>query len=335
MVIDQLIRIVVLGFATLLTSVCLLLVGHRLFNPLVAGTKSYWMVKKRLRQLRKSQVPKQRHWLLDKLDMLLQSSLKNANEQTIYKFLWIEMAIFFTSIVAIQIISSTLSTSIKPTGIWISGMLLTVLIAFMITLLPVAILIYRLRLIRIQAGYDLASITGILLNKYRRHNERIYDALVATAELTKNPYIRQRLLKIAKTGQLHLDDGSLKKEIELFIFTIDTTFGTQLALAVQKAFEKGINITKSLETIDHEIQKNVQMIQEEKSQNLEVIHLAWLHPIAFVITLGLGTLISTKERLFQFQFETYTGQLWFTLSVISITVSLLCALWFVRPKNDL
>lgn len=321
--------------AAILTSASLLTIFFAITNKLREEVALFRMNRKRFRSLAQKADPQKSDWkLVRKLDMLLHSTM-DATETTVYKFLMIESVIFAISFISIEVGSNIFGTLEATFTNYFSAFLFKITVSTVLTAAPVLILFLRLRLIRIQSGYDLAVVSGLLLTKYRKNNGRMYETLLETADSISNVNIQRRLRKIAKTARIQADENQLRHEIEVFMYSIDTTFAKNIGLAIQKSIVSRINIETSLEMADRALQGNIQMMDDEKSANSDIIHLAWLHPIAFPISLIGVVYLSTFQRAYHHQFETEAGRFWFLASIISILLSVVSAIWFRKPKNDI
>lgn len=266
------------------------------------------------------------------LDYLLQSTT-DGTEKTTQRFIMALLTIFLSSFVFLQILSGYSQTS-GASGGFLSGMVFRVVVSLLLAAIPVLWYIIKLRLIRIQSGYDLAQVSGVLLSKYRKHNKRVYDALLEAAENTKNAYIRRRFYRIVKAAQTYVDPDDLRREIDIFVFSINTTFARQMGVAILKGFSKSLDIEKSLEANDRGLQLNIQMLNDEASQNQDVLQLGWIHLAIFPLSIWGTMKFLSAAHYWQFQFETDSGRLWFVLSVLSVLGSVFVALWFRKPPND-
>ncbi|MFS0557448.1 hypothetical protein [Brevibacillus sp. 179-C9.3 HS] len=321
--------------AAILTSASLLTIFFAITNKLREEAVLFRMNRKRFRSLAQKADPQKSNWkLVRKIDMLLHSTM-DANETTVYKFLMIEGVIFAISFISIEVGSNIFGSLEATFSNYFSAFVFKIAVSSVLTAAPVLILFVRLRLIRIQGGYDLAETSGLLLTKYRKNNGRMYETLLETADAISNVNIQRRLRKIAKAARIQADEYQLRHEIEVFMYSIDTTFAKNIGLAIQKSIVSRINIETSLEMADRALQANIQMMDDEKSANSDIIHLAWLHPIAFPVSLMGLVYLSTFQRAYHHQFETEAGRFWFLASIISILLSVVSAIWFRKPKNDI
>lgn len=266
------------------------------------------------------------------LDYLIQSTTKGT-EKTTHRFLVLLLTIFFSNFIFLQVVSSY-SSSIGTFSGFVTGILFRISVSFIIMSLPVLWYVLKLRLIRIQSGYDLAAVTGIFLSKYRKQNKNVYEALLEVINNCKNVYIRRRILRIVKASQTFVDLDDLRREVDIFVFSINTTFARQMGVAILKGFSRSVDIEKSLEAIDKGLQLNIQMLSDEASQNQDVMQLGWIHLALFPLSIWAVLRFQSFAHYWQFQFETNEGRLWFFLSVISVLGSVFVALWFRKPPND-
>jgi len=335
---STIIEIVILSIAAIITSVSAFILLQLTAQKMKTQYDLYRAARKAVRMMseERDSHSRMKEWKIYRyIDFLLQSTTE-ATDKTTQRFVVMLFTIFGTSFVILQ------ATSIRVTwwggvgdGGIITGILFRFVLSFVIAFLPVLYYILKLRLIRIGSGYDLANTSGILLSKYRKTNGRIYDALLETAEGTKNIYIKRRLFRIVKAAQTYVDSYDLKREIDIFVFSINTTFARQIGVAIQKGFSKSMDIEQSLEATDKALQLNIQMLNDEKSSNHDILQLGWVHLFAFPLSIWAATKFIPFERFWQFQFETESGRLFLILSIISVLGSVFVALWFRKPPNDI
>ncbi|MCR8987644.1 hypothetical protein NW801_21890 [Brevibacillus laterosporus] len=288
--------------------------------------KSYKILRERQEnRLRNKNMPPIFQWF----NFLIQSTTKG-NEKTTERFLMALAVLFSCSFVVMQVFNFTWSQE----GFF-AGLLFRIVVSILITSIPVQILVIRLRWIRIESGYDLAQLSGIFLSKYRKNNKRIYETLLDCAENVNNRNLKLRLQRIAMASQTYVEVSDLEKEIDIFYYSIETSFARQFGVILLKALTKRVDIEKSIEALDLALQQNIQMLNDEKSVNQDIIQLGWLHLVVFPISIWAVTFIDIPfKRHWQYQFETEQGRFWFLCSLVSVILSVFASIWFRKPKND-
>lgn len=326
-------KITVIILSSVITSISLSILLRFAFRSIF----SYWIatrnVLKVYRTKQKEKAKEQEKinelWIYRQLNYLLQSTTK-ATEDSTKNFIMILVAFF----VSVFVVMQGLSLYANVDNSLISGVIFRLIVSVIVSSMPILFLIIKLRINRIQAGYDLAHMTGIMLSKYRKNKGKMYETLLETAENVNSKYIRRRIYRIARTAQTYVDVEKLKNEIDIFVYSIDTVFARQIGVAILKAFVQRADVEKSLEAVDRGIQRNIQMLNDERSQAQDIISLGYLHPIVFIISLICLIRFLTFSKYWEYQFETKQGQILFILSVVSIVISVFSAIWCSKTKND-
>ncbi|MFD2328830.1 hypothetical protein ACFSR7_06155 [Cohnella sp. GCM10020058] len=196
----------------------------------------------------------------------------------------------------------------------------------------------QLRLARLDRGYQLANLTGILSASYNSSltapdirkslQLAIHDPLAA-------PF-KNYLIDIVRIEKNYLSPAELKEAIDRFIFSIKTSFAKELGITIFKSLITRENVGGTLTRIDAKIHQNIKDIAEESEEKNSVRNLSSLHLLAFpslLIALALVLRIS-KESILHYQFGTRQGQILFVISVFSIGCAWVVAQWFSKEPND-
>ncbi|MGG3471562.1 hypothetical protein ABES02_29360 [Neobacillus pocheonensis] len=195
----------------------------------------------------------------------------------------------------------------------------------------------KLRQIRLESGYKLADLTGMLASKYSSEfNPQMRNILSSVNKEIEYPIFKKHITQIVRVDQNYVKDEQLKEVIESFVYSINTSFARELGASVFKALKTKENIGDTLTRLDLKIQQNIKDIQEEMGNKVDMWYLSWFHIVAFPGTLlGIAFGINISDTsILHYQFQTTAGQFMFILSVISIGFARLAAAWFSRQPND-
>lgn len=195
----------------------------------------------------------------------------------------------------------------------------------------------KLRQIRLEGGYKLADLTGLMATKYSSEvNPKMRIILTEVNKEIDAPVFKRHLTQIVRVDQNYTNDQQLQEVIDSFVYSVNTSFARELGATIFKALKTQEHVGDTLTRIDLKIQQNIKDIQEETGSKVDVRYLSWFHIFAFPATfLVIMFFVKISETgLLHYQFQTATGRVMFALSVASIGVARLVAAWFNRQPND-
>jgi Flp pilus assembly protein TadB len=195
----------------------------------------------------------------------------------------------------------------------------------------------KLRQIRLEGGYKLADLTGLLATKYSSEvNPKMRIVLSNVNNEIEDPIFKRHITHIVRVDQNYVSDEQLREVIDRFVYSINTSFARELGATIFKALKTQEHVGDTLTRIDLKIQQNIKDINEEIGSKVDIKYLSWFHIFAFPATfLAVMFFVKISETsLLQFQFETSSGRFMFAFSVASIGVARLVSAWFTRQPND-
>ncbi|WP_028550069.1 hypothetical protein [Paenibacillus sp. UNC451MF] len=199
---------------------------------------------------------------------------------------------------------------------------------------PVAYHRLKLRSSQIQSGYDLAEAVGILSSKYKVTRGNMRTALQLASQEVSSAPIRRHFMNWIREELNYVDSREMEKAIEEFIYSIQTSFAKQLGLTVLKGLLRSENVESTLNAIDKNIHKQIDMLRDEGDSSSEVLQLSWLHVILFPLLIVIMIVFMGYNSTMHYQLGTEQGRFWLTVTLCFIGGSLLLAIWFRRPPND-
>jgi len=199
---------------------------------------------------------------------------------------------------------------------------------------PIAYYRLKLRNTQIQSGYDLAEAVGILSSKYKVTRGNMRNALQLASQEIASPLIRRHFMNWIREEMNYVDSRDMERAVEEFIYSIPTSFAKQLGLTVLKGLLRNENVESTLDAIDKNIHKQIDLLRDEGDSSSEVLQLSWLHVILFPLLIVLMIVFMGYNSTMHYQLGTEQGRFWLTVTLCFIGGSLLLAIWFRRPPND-
>ncbi|MHB8983849.1 MAG: hypothetical protein ACYC4E_00645 [Carboxydocellales bacterium] len=310
-----------LVYTILMLGICRL--GLPYLLPVFQGQLKNYRHYQRINQLKHKELTeiRRKSSLYRHLELLLQSTLFRFRDNTVLSFM------LLTLIIAIVTSSLLIKSTSRP---WV-GLALGVLCA----LIPYLLLRMRLYLIRSNTSYELVPTTSLFLAKYRANSRDIYHSLLDLIKDLDSGGLKLAFIKLTNAVQSHRSKDELERSIELFVFQIQNTWAKQLGILFTNAIWEGMNIEKSLINIVQDMTRVQQILQEERSNNNDAILLGFFPLVAFPLTWLFVEKLSGFGKAFYYQFNTSTGLISFTITVLACICSLITALLLRKPRNDL
>lgn len=195
----------------------------------------------------------------------------------------------------------------------------------------------RLRTIRLQAGYDLGILTGLLASKYNSSLvPNMRQTLIDVNEEIDIPLFKKHITHLIRTDQNYTDEKQLRDAIDRLIYPINTSFAKEVGATIYRALRTKENVGDTLVRIDQKLHKNIQDIQEDVDTKTDLIYVSWFHifafPLTFFVILYMTRIVGANAL--EIQFQTKSGQMYLACSLLSIFLSRAFAIWFSRQPND-
>jgi len=253
---------------------------------------------------------------------LLESALNRAaGDRTVMTFLRITVALGVSMAVAV---------------LWSTRNIELTLVASILALLfPYFVLRYRLYNERLARSNQIHLLVQLLLSQYRIRGGNIYFALRDTADRlhTQHSSLTRPVARLLVTVQGMANEEEVLRALELFVYSIQTSLAQQLGAILSTALITKRPIEAQLRSLDEEITKIQQSLDEEKSERADNVGLGFLPIVAFpVVELFLLWQSGTKFLSLQFGGD---GSTYFVLALTGSIAAFLIAIFTRRPKIDL
>lgn len=261
------------------------------------------------------------------LELLLRSTWKRFNEQTVSNFTWLTAVLFISCYCLLQHWNNVQQGTKELLN------LDTAVYALLISLLPYAYLRVKLYLLRNENSYSIVEATELLLMKVRLpecHGD-IYRALYETSkDLSGN--IRKTFGSVVAILQIEGKQGA-DRAIQLFVFQIHNSWAQQLGILILNALRDNRNIEHALQKITEDMHEIARMLEDEKGEYMESIMMGYF-PIFLIPAaiyglnwaypgIGLSMIWNSSRSLHAF-----------IVTVLFGVVALVTAQILKKPRNE-
>ncbi|HKM28126.1 MAG TPA: hypothetical protein VJY37_00425 [Anaerovoracaceae bacterium] len=206
-------------------------------------------------------------------------------------------------------------------------------------LLPYGILRTRLQRIRVKGSREGDILVTELLNNYKINYYNMKEAVEVTATTMENaPHCKRLLLDVAKGFNKAATKEDFKGILDVFRYSLDTSWGNVLATNIYFAQVLGIKVTNSLSDLVESISQSRRVGEFSKRENNEAqLMLRYLAPICFLLTiLGACKFFGfTFQKYCTYQFGTPTGLSWFIGIILFYIAGVLVNEFLSKKKMDL
>lgn len=211
------------------------------------------------------------------------------------------------------------------------------LLSLILSSLPYLIIRVKLKRISNKASHEAETLVNELILKYKLKDENIIyaiDALLENAELKFTKPILGRLLIKIRTTQ---NKDVIKEAVEVFNYSIGTTWGNMLGYNIYHACIGKVNISVALEDLSTNLKVARGLWQEQVKNTAEPRRMIWLSPIVSLILMYFAVFKSglTIPELLYNQFQTTQGLTLFILILISLGTSIISVMLLFSKKFDI
>lgn len=216
---------------------------------------------------------------------------------------------------------------------------ISLLAALVSAILPYGILRTRLQRIRVKGSREGDVLVTELLNNYKINYYNMKEAIEVTATTIENaPNCKRLLLDVAKGFNKAATKEDFKGILDVFRYSLDTSWGNVLATNIYFAQVLGIKVTNSLSDLVESISESRRVGEFSKRENNEAqLMLKYLAPICFLLTiLGACKFFGfTFQKYCTYQFGTPTGLSWFIGIILFYIVGVVVNEFLSKKKMDL
>ena len=206
-------------------------------------------------------------------------------------------------------------------------------------LLPYILLRLKLQVIRVESSREGEILVTELLENYKIHYFNMQRAIeVSAAGMEEAPNCRRLLFNLSKGLNAAGSAAEIKRLLEEFRLSINTSWANILAVNLYFALSGGMQVTYALSDLAAAVAMARKVDEYVKRENNEAkLMLKYLAPIAYLLTLvgGIAFFRLTWKKYLFYQFHTTVGLTWLMISLLLYAVGILLYVYISRGKLDL
>ncbi len=205
-------------------------------------------------------------------------------------------------------------------------------------LLPYAILRLRLQYIRVESSREGEILITELLENYKINYYNMQRAIeISATSIEEAPNCRRLLFNLSKGINLAGSNEDLKRILDEFRLSINTSWAGILSVNMYFALSSGIQVTHALTDLASSVAMARKVGEYINRENNEAkLMLKYLAPICYLLTVigGIAFFNLSWKKFLIYQFETTAGLTWFVLSVILYISGIVIYAYISRGKLD-
>ena len=213
------------------------------------------------------------------------------------------------------------------------------LTGFFLCLLPYILLRLKLQVIRVESSREGEILVTELLENYKIHYFNMQRAIeVSAAGMEEAPNCRRLLFNLSKGLNAAGSAAEIKRLLEEFRLSINTSWANILAVNLYFALSGGMQVTYALSDLAAAVAMARKVDEYVKRENNEAkLMLKYLAPIAYLLTLvgGIAFFRLTWKKYLFYQFHTTVGLTWLMISLLLYAVGILLYVYISKGKLDL
>ena len=280
-----------------------------------------YRIRKTRNQVRFKFPPSYKNPILKHVQLLLRTTSKDNNYADVPIFLTITSLTGFISAIFIYLI--------------IQDFVIAISLGILVSLIPYLLKRLKLNKLRFIISEEFLTLMQKLTQNYNAAHNDIYYALVETHKEIRNPQLKRVLIKLVSDLQVSRNETELRESIQAFTYTAGTNWSKRLGSIILKAYLNNENVLNALMTLTKQIEWTSEMLEEEKSEMLDVVYNGYLTLPILIGSIILGYIATGVQDYFKLQFGYGSTQFLFILSVIGVIFSFIIARFLKHPKNDL
>lgn len=211
--------------------------------------------------------------------------------------------------------------------------------AIISSLVPVALLYFRLYTLRIKVSYEGKELVNEVLNNYRIHHQNLPEAIDQSIRSfgNKQPHSKRMLMQLSIRLREARNDREIKEAVSQMVYTINSKWAILLASLFNIALIRGDDVTQGLMDISKDLAELEQVREKSRQLNIEGgLMLKILVP--FLIVGSLYMLFTVFEftvpKYLEYQFNNPIGFTTFYYTIMTLIGTILLYLYFRSEKND-
>ncbi|MCY7454242.1 hypothetical protein [Bacillus altitudinis] len=298
-------------------------ISYQLINATIRNKLYSWNYR-----FRKMQVDSPAHLgILNKsnftkhLDKLIKTtSSKDFNGQETFRFMLITSVCFLSG-------ATIAAATIKD-------LFVSFVIGLLMSSIPYLILRIKLQNMRYEMTKEFSIVLKTIIQNYSSHHNNIYAALLETNKHIENKQLKIILSRLISELQISSSVDDVEESVMQFIYASGTSHAKRLGTLIVKAYIYQENISVSLQSMDSQIEKFEQMIEEEKTGTMPVIFSGFSTTPIFIGSIILLYFTIRPRDWISLQFKTQLSVSFFVICIVLIIFANIFAAILRKPKND-
>ncbi|MBU8732497.1 hypothetical protein KM915_20835 [Cytobacillus oceanisediminis] len=263
---------------------------------------------------------KEKSKIYNHLDLLLSSMQKGEREVNVFNFVFLKVIIF--------LITGTIMY------VSIGDLIFSLIVSIFFGLTPYIWLRFKLTSKRLNTSFQFLNEYHLIIQNYQSTGKDIYYTMLNVVKDIQSKELKESFIKLISALQKDRNENEFRKSINVFVFTVNSTFSKRFGKLLLKAHLDSADISQSLLDLSLDIKKRKQDMEQEKSQKLETIILGYapigLIPLFFYMAYKIAGVYD-----FWYMFKQDLPLTLFVIIIITSIISVLSAYILSKPRADI
>lgn len=195
----------------------------------------------------------------------------------------------------------------------------------------------RMNKLRHSISADILNVLRSLSQNYSVSGNDIRRALIKTTDDVVNKDFKKILYGLLSDMQSAKNEEELRASIDTFTYSLGggSSWARRLGGVIRKSHIHKENVLETLLTLTKQIEATEEMLEQEKSKNIDTLMTGYGAIPSLLISVGLGKMIASGQNWIALQFGTsYCLAILVATAVLSVIATALSML-LGKPGNDL
>jgi len=222
---------------------------------------------------------------------------------------------------------------------WTLGSTTAILMGSFCGMMPYMLMRVKLNAMRIGGSREGDIMMQELLSNYKINDYNMKEAIEVTAATIEDaPNSKRLLYDLAKGFNKAYTADDIKRVLDIFKYSLNTSWGNALASTMYFSQIHGIKVTNSLEDLSESLIKSRKVIEHGRRENNEAsLMLKYLAPISYLLSVLCACKYFgfTLNKFIRYQFGTALGLQWFMIMAAFFISGVLINGFLSREKMDI
>ena len=215
---------------------------------------------------------------------------------------------------------------------------LSILSMLVVMALPYVVLRAKLQRIRVESSREGEMLITELLNNYKIHFYNMREAIDRTALTIEDaPESKRLLFNLSKGLQRAGTEREIKRLLDEFKLSINTSWGNILAANMEFALSTGIRVSDAIKELADTVSKARKLEEYSRRENNESrLMLKYVAPASYILTIfaAIYYFNMTPAKFIYYQFRTEVGLTWFIISLLVYVTGLMVQSFVSKSRLD-